>query len=75
MKILKKYFSNIVKTIETEILPSKHTFQDYLKNPIRNTLSKNPITKKEIEQEIKLLKTNKTIGPPKHTSKIVQNLQ
>ena len=75
MKILKKYFSNIVKTTEPEIPPSKHTFQDYLKNAIRNTLPKNPITKEEIEQEIKLLKTNKALGPPKHTSKIVQNLQ
>ena len=29
---LNKHFSNIAKTTETEIPPSKQTFQDYLKN-------------------------------------------
>ena len=54
--------SNISKTIETEIPPSKRTFQNYLKNPTRNTLSIKPITKEEIQQEVKLLKSNKAIG-------------
>ena len=59
---LNKYFYTIAKTIETEIPPSQQTFQDYLKNPTRNTLSIKPITKEEIQQ-IKLLKNNKAIGP------------
>ena len=45
---LNKYFCNIAKTIETQIPPSKQTFQNYLKNPTRNTLSIKPITKEEI---------------------------
>ena len=49
--------------METEIPPSKQTFQDYFKHPTRNTLSINPKTKEEIQQKIKLLKNNKAIGP------------
>ena len=58
MKILKKYFSNIVKTTEPEIPPSKHTFQNYLKkcnkkyftqksNNKRRNRTRNKITQNE----------------------------
>ena len=63
VEYLNKHFCNIAETIETEIPPSKQTFQDYLKNPTRNTLSINPLTKEEIQQEIKLLRNNKAKGP------------
>ena len=44
---LNRHFCNIAKTIETEIHTSKQILQDYLKNPARNTLSVNTITKEE----------------------------
>ena len=67
---LNKHFCNIAKTIETEIPPSKQTFQNYLKNPTRNSLSIKPITKEEIQQEVKLLKNNTAIGPQSIPTKL-----
>ena len=61
---------NISKTIQTEIPPSKQTFQNYVKNPTRNSLSIKPVTKEEIQQEIKLLKNNKAIGPQSIPTKL-----
>ena len=53
-----------------EMPPSKQTFQNYLKNPTRNSLSIKPVTKKEIQQEVKLLKNNKAIGPQSIPTKL-----
>ena len=61
---------NISKTIQTEIPPNKQTFQNYVKNPTRNSLSIKPVTKEEIQQEIKLLKNNKAIGPQSIPTKL-----
>ena len=61
---------NISKTIQTEIPPSKQTFQNYVKNPTRNSLSIKLVTKEEIQQEIKLLKNNKAIGPQSIPTKL-----
>ena len=60
---LNKDFCDIAKPVETEIPTSKQTFQDYLNNLTRNTLSIKPITKDEIQQEVKLLKNSKATGP------------
>ena len=67
---LNKHFCNIAKTIETEISPSKQTFQNYLKNPSRNSLSIKPVTIEEIQQEVKLLKNNKATGPQSIPTKL-----
>ena len=67
---LNTQFGNMAKTIETEIPPSKQTFKDYLKNPTKNTLSINPLTKEKIQQEIKLLRNNKAIGPQSIPTKL-----
>lgn len=60
---LSKHFSNIAKSIATEIPERNYTFQNYFKNPRRNTLFINQIAKEEIGEAIKLLINNKAIGP------------
>ena len=70
---LNKHFSNIAKAIEAEIPPSKNTFQDYLKNPLQNTLFLTPTTKKEVMQQIKTLKNNKAIGPHSIPTKLFKS--
>ena len=67
---LNKDFCDIAKPVETEIPASKQTFQDYLNNLTRNTLSIKPITKDEIQQEVKLLKNSKATGPQSIPTKL-----
>ena len=66
---LNKDFCDIAKPVETEIPTSKQTFQDYLNNLTRNTLSIKPITKDEIQQ-VKLLKNSKATGPQSIPTKL-----
>ena len=53
---LRKHVFNITRIIEKESPTNKYTFQYYLQNSIRNSLSINAITKEEIQQQIKLVK-------------------
>ena len=41
-----------------------------MKNPTRNILSIKPITKEEIQQEVKLLKNSKALGPQSTPTKL-----
>ena len=66
---LNKDFCDTAKLVETEIPTSKQTFQDYLNNLTRNTLSIKPITKEEIQQ-VKLLKNSKATGPQSIPTKL-----
>lgn len=69
---INKNFCDIDKTVDTEVPLSKHTLQDYLKNPIRNTLFISALTEEELQQEIKSLKNSIIIGPQSIKKKLFQ---
>ena len=57
------FFNSIATKIDSEIIQTKTTFQDTLKNPNEKSFFIHPTKKEEIEENSKLLIDHETTGP------------
>ena len=58
-----EFFTNIASKIDSKIVPSNTTYQNYLNNPHENSFFLSPTTKNEIQDFLSTMKSNKAHGP------------
>ena len=69
------HFTTLAKKLKKNLISSQYEFIHYLPQPNRDSFFLDPTTKKEVQSEIKTLKTNKSSAPSSIPTKLLKLLK
>ena len=69
------FFTSVAKNLVNKIPKTPKSFNSYLKNPNENSFFLSPITKEDVEDILRTLKTYKTAGPGSVPTRILKDFK